>query len=29
MQMKVIWATEAAQNELLTLTVFGAFYQEN
>jgi hypothetical protein len=28
-QMKVIWATENAPNELLTLTVFGAYFQEN
>ena len=28
MQIKVIWAQENSQNELLTLTVFGAFSQE-
>jgi hypothetical protein len=29
MQVKIQWATENAMNELLSMTIFGAFYQEN
>jgi hypothetical protein len=28
MQMQITWATEPFQNELLTLTVFGGYYQD-
>ena len=29
LQMKVQWAAENAQNELSSLTVYGAYFQEN